>query len=132
MATVNGVNYAKKVAVPSQKSNPGEAAGSGFVAYEEYVATAAMTAADIINLGLHVPANSRIHRIVIVNPAGGGTVDLGIAGTTTKYQSALAASSTAVISPLTAPTVDEDLIATIGGTPASAGTYRFALEIVKY
>lgn len=132
MGTVDGVNYAKQVAVPSQKSGPGEAAGSPFVAYEEYVAAAAMTAADVINLGLHIPSGARIHRVAVVNPAGGGTVSVGIAGTAAKYVSALAAGSASAVYPLTAPSSDEDLIATIGGTPASAGTYRFALEYSKY
>ena len=126
MATFNGVNYALINAVPSVKVPPGEVSGDIQIAREEYTSAAALTAADVINLGIKLPPGRRVLRVIAIVPANGGTVDVGIAGATTKYIAAAAANATTEKVIDVAPnSVEENLIATIGGSPSAAGKYAF-------
>lgn len=132
MAAYKGSNKTKQDAIPSVKLAPGEAVGGGFIAYDEYVPAAALVAADTIALSCKIPAGARIYEIIASVPTGGGTVDIGVAGTPAKYQAAAAAGTVTVARPLSVPTTDEELLATIGGAPASVGTYKFAVRYSKY
>ena len=49
MTEVNSINYAKSVAVPVVKANPGETNGRVKCLFDKYTLAAAITAADIIN-----------------------------------------------------------------------------------
>lgn len=130
MATYNGLNYARTVAVPSQKIPAGEIKGAVLFAKDEYTSAAALAAADIINTGIVVPAGALVKSVVVISPTNGGTVSVGISGTATKYVNAGAAGATTVANPLTDITADESIILTIGGAPSAAGTYKVSVEFV--
>lgn len=131
MATFNGVNYAKKVSVPSSKIGPGEVSGKVFHAYEEYTSLANLNAADIINTGIVIPAGAKVISATVKSPTNGGTMSLGIAGTATKYISAATAAATTTVYPFAAVnTVDEELIVTMGAATAT-GDYKICVTYVK-
>jgi hypothetical protein len=132
MPTYDGLNYAKVVALPSEKIPPGQAAGVTFSAYDEYTSTANLVAADIIRTGIKIPKGAKVVKVAVVSPTNGGTVSAGITGTAAKYVSAGSAGATTVVHPLVDTTVDEGIILTIGGSPSATGTYKVYAEFLKY
>lgn len=131
MATFNGVNYAKTVAIPSIKIGPGEVKGEVLHAYEEYTSLANLGAADIINTGIVIPAGARLISATVKSPTNGGTMSLGTAGAATKYISAATAATTTTVYPFAAVnTVDEALIVTMGAATAT-GDYKICVTYTK-
>lgn len=131
MAAFNGVNYARTIAVPVVKIPPGEIKGEVLYAYDEYTSLANLGAADIINLGIVIPAGARVISVTVKSPTNGGTMSLGTAAAATKYASAAAAAATTTLYPFAAVnTVDENLIVTMGAATAT-GTYNVAVTYVK-
>lgn len=72
MANVNGVNYAKTIAVPATKINQGELNGRVKVLKEKYSLSAALTAADVI-LCPKLPAGALVLDAYIRSGDMGGT-----------------------------------------------------------
>lgn len=130
MPTYNGLNYARTVAVPSQKIPAGEIKGTVQFAKDEYTSAASLVAADIINTGIVIPAGALVKSVIVISPTNGGTVSVGISGTATKYVNAGTAGATTVANPLVDVSADESIILTIGGAPSAAGTYKVSVEFV--
>lgn len=130
MAAFNGVNYARTIAVPVVKIPPGEIKGEIKVSYDEYTTLANLGAADTINTGIVVPAGARVKAVTVVNPTNGGTITVGIAGTTAKYGTFTPGS---VATPYlgAANTVDEVIFITCTVAATAVGAYRIMVEWVK-
>ncbi len=79
MATLNGLNYAKKVAVPGVKIAANEQYGRVRVLYDEYTLTGDLSANDVINM-MTIPAGAKVLNCLMETTdldASGGTLDLG-------------------------------------------------------
>lgn len=131
MANFNGVNYARTISNPVVKIPPGEIKGQVLVAYDEYTSGANFTTADQILTGIVIPAGARVLRVTVVNFTNGGTLIVGIAGSTSKYGSFAAGASTAVPSLATPNTVDEALVIGASASATATGTYKICVEYVK-
>lgn len=126
MANFNSVNKAYSAAVPSVKIPAGELKGQLMVARDEYTSLANLTASDTISTGIRLPAGARVHQIIVTSPTNGGTVDVGISGSATKYGAAFTAAATSVKYPAIKTTAEEDLILTSGGATAT-GKYEIVV-----
>ena len=78
MANYNGVNYAKTIAVPSEKVDPGEINGREKVIMEEAAPAAILAIGDKI-LGPQLPLKAKVTYAKMVISDGGvsGVADLG-------------------------------------------------------
>lgn len=144
MAEFQGKNYAKSVAVPSQKIPPGEVNGGIMTAYDEIDLTAAAIN-DTIKL-MKIPKGARLLRAAIKNSAslgGASALQIGWEAGAAALEAAdldgiLAASamtSAAVRTLDVAGTHKEfaeevQVLATITGTVASAGKLSVELSFV--
>lgn len=79
MANFNGSNYAKTIAVPSQKANPGELNGRVKWLYETYTCVADVYAIGDQILGPKLPAGAKVVDALIHSDSLGttGILDLG-------------------------------------------------------
>lgn len=131
MANFNAVNYARTIAVPSVKIPPGEIKGDVQVGYDEYTSLANFTTADQILTGIVVPAGARVKSVTVINPTNGGTIIVGIAGSTSKYGSFAAGATTVNVSLATPNTVDEAIIIGASANATATGLYKILVEWIK-
>jgi len=130
MPAYNAVNAARIAAVPSTKAAPGQVKGDVLFAYDEYTSLANLLAADTINTGIVIPAGAKIKAVIVTSPLNGGTMSVGIAGSTSKYVTTAAANATTTTVVLADVTVDETLIVTMGAATA-VGLYKIAVEFIR-
>ena len=131
MATLKSKNT--ELLAIEDKIPAGEISGDIQVAYDEYVSAAALVAGDIIETAITLPKGRRIYQMIVASPTGGGTVSVGTKATPAKYVSASAAAAKTLHNVVADPisVLEENLVLTIGGTPASAGKYQIVVYHCK-
>jgi len=100
MANFNGVNYAKTIAVPAQKANPGEINGRVKWLHESYTCVANVYAIGDIILGPKLPAGAKVIDALVRSPSLGttGIIDLGFAASTDLDGTAITADPNGLVS----------------------------------
>jgi hypothetical protein len=130
MSIVNSKNYANIVAVPSVKIPVGERDALAYSEYDSYDSTAAaLNSADQIQTAIRIPVGARLKSVSLKSP-GSVSCNIGVAGNTSKYASALTGGS-AQSKVFDQATVEELLIITLNAN-GSTGVYELFADIVKY
>lgn len=138
MANFYGANHTKAyINVPSEKINKGQHSAIPFIAMDSYTAVGTEVAADVINL-MKLPAGALIKNIVIAHDGFDATIDIGYAGTTQAFASAmvLGASAEAAIGDgvalLSELAAEKQVFITLADAPVAAKTVKVMIEYFVY